>query len=191
MKVVLGISCRHIHLNKEDYKILFQKEEMEKIEDISQPGQYKSPYTVSIKTSKNIIDNVRVLGPIRDYTQFELSKTESIFLGINPPIAASGDLENAKEVEIIGPCATIKRKCAIIADRHIHITQEQKKELGLDDVDEVSVVFESEKTTVFSNVKLKVCEEAKFELHLDTDDANGALLKPGDYGTIIKMQKFH
>ena len=38
-------------------------------------------------------------------------------------------------------------------------------------------------------MKLKVCEEANLEMHLDTDDANGALLKTGDYGRIVTLTK--
>ena len=189
MKILLGVSNRHVHLTKEDYKILFNKEELNKVRDLVQPHQYVSDLFVDIKTEKNIIKHVRVLGPLRDYTQVEISKTDSYFLGLNPPIVDSGDLENACNIKIIGPCGSINRKCAIISDRHIHITKEQKEKLGLKDIDEVSVLFETEKTTIFSNVKLKICDEANLEMHLDTDDANGALLKTGDYGKIVSLKK--
>ena len=189
MEVLLGVSNRHVHLTKEDYEILFKKEELENIRDLVQPHQYVSPYYVDIKTEKNLIEHVRVLGPLRNYTQVELSKTDAIFLGINPPVASSGELEDACEVEIIGPCGSIIKKSAIIADRHIHITKQMKKDLGFEGIEEVSVLFNTEKTTLFDNVKLKICDEAKLELHLDTDDANGALLKTGDYGTIIMKQQ--
>ena len=189
MKILLGVSNRHVHLSKDDYKILFDKDELINIRDLVQPHQYVSDLFVDIRTPKNLIKKVRVLGPLRDYTQVEISKTDSYFLGLNPPVASSGELENASEIEIIGPCGSIVRKSAIIADRHIHITQKQKEELGFKDIDEVSVLFETEKSTIFSNVKLKVCDEANLEMHLDIDDANGALLKTGDYGTIVILTK--
>lgn len=189
MKILLGVSNRHVHLSKDDYKILFDKDELTSIRDLVQPHQYVSDLFVDIRTPKNLIKKVRVLGPLRDYTQVEISKTDSYFLGLNPPVASSGELENASEIEIIGPCGSIVRKSAIIADRHIHITQKQKEELGFKDIDEVSVLFETEKSTIFSNVKLKVCDEANLEIHLDIDDANGALLKTGDYGTIVILTK--
>lgn len=189
MKILLGVSNRHVHLSKDDYKILFDKDELTNIRDLVQPHQYVSDLFVDIRTPKNLIKKVRVLGPLRDYTQVEISKTDSYFLGLNPPVASSGELENASEIEIIGACGSIVRKSAIIADRHIHITQKQKEELGFKDIDEVSVLFETEKSTIFSNVKLKVCDEANLEMHLDIDDANGALLKTGDYGTIVILTK--
>ena len=69
MKVLLGVSNRHIHLNNEDYKILFGDIQPEKVKDLVQPGQYASNLKVSIKTEKNTINNVRVLMLIRQYTQ--------------------------------------------------------------------------------------------------------------------------
>ena len=189
MKILLGVSNRHVNLSKDDYNILFDKDELTNIRDLVQPHQYVSDLFVDIRTPKNLIKKVRVLGPLRDYTQVEISKTDSYFLGLNPPVASSGELENASEIEIIGSCGSIVRKSAIIADRHIHITQKQKEELGFKDIDEVSVLFETEKSTIFSNVKLKVCDEANLEMHLDIDDANGALLKTGDYGTIVILTK--
>lgn len=188
MEIILGISNKHIHLTKEDYELLFGKgKELEVDRYLLQPEQFASFSYVDIKTQKNIIKHVRVLGPLRKYTQLEVSKTDSYFLGINPPIADSGDLEEAAIVEIIGPNSSIIRKCAIIPNRHIHISPEQKKEMGLQDAFEVNVQFQSEKSTTFHNVKLKVMEDAVLELHLDTDDANGAFLKTGMKG-IIKKQ---
>lgn len=190
MDVKLGVSNRHVHLTKEDFELLFGSNYELKVDRyLFQPQQFASSCFVDIKTEKSVIEHVRVLGPLRDYTQVEISKTDSYRLGINPPIVDSGDLSNAEEIEIIGPMGNIKRKSAIIANRHIHLTSQQKIELGLNDVNEVSVLFEGEKTTLFYDVKLKVLENAKFELHLDTDDANGALLKTGDYGKIIMKQQ--
>ena len=188
MDVILGISNKHIHLTKEDYEQLFGKEEKLEVDRyLLQPEQFASLSYVDIKTEKNRIKHVRVLGPLRSYTQLEISKTDAYFLGIQPPIADSGELENASTVEIIGPNSSITRKCAIIPNRHIHISPEQKKEMGLEDVSEVDVYFPSEKETTFHNVKLKVVKDAVLELHLDTDDANGAFLKTGMKGRIKKQ----
>lgn len=188
MNVILGVSNKHVHLTKKDYELLFgEGNELEVDRYLLQPEQFASHSYVDIITDKNQMKHVRVLGPLREYTQLEVSKTDSYFLGINPPIADSGDLDEASTVEIIGPNASITRKCAIIPNRHIHISLEQKKEMGLEEADEVSVHFLGEKETTFHNVKLKVLKDAVLELHLDTDDANGALLKTGMKGTIKKQ----
>lgn len=195
MEILLGVSNHHVHLTKEDFKTLFGTEKLEKVRDLVQPHQFASSSFVDIKTEKNRINHLRVIGPFRDYTQAEISTTDSYFLGIMPPITESGDLNKAETIEIIGPCGSVVRKCCIIADRHIHITKEQKEKLGLKNIDEVAVVFKGKKTTIFCNVKLKVCDEANLELHLDTDDANAALLKTGQSGEVFMMppsyQTFH
>lgn len=188
MEVLLGVSNKHIHLTEKDYELLFgENTRLEVDRYLTQPTQFASFSYVDIKTKKNRIRHVRVLGPLRSYTQLEISKTDSYYLGINPPIVDSGCLEDAVEVEIIGPNSSIVRKCAIIPNRHIHINKQDRKRFHLEDTNEVNVYFEGEKATTFHNVKLKKLEDAVLELHLDTDDANGALLKTGMKG-IIKKQ---
>ena len=43
----------------------------------------------------------------------------------------------------------------------------------------------TEKGGIITNVHIKPSDEAFFELHLDTDDANAHLIKNGDIGEII------
>ena len=83
MKISVGISNRHVHVTKEDLEILFGiGYELNKKIDINQPEQYAAIETVTIKSNKDIIENVRILGPVRNYTQVELSKTDAYKLGI-------------------------------------------------------------------------------------------------------------
>ena len=96
MQVKLGVSNRHVHLNQEDYDILFKDTKMEVVKNLNQPTQFASNLFVTIKTPKSSIENVRVLGPIRKYTQVEVSKTDSYKLGINPPVRDSGDVLNSE-----------------------------------------------------------------------------------------------
>lgn len=187
MEVTLGVSNRHVHLNLEDFEILFGKDQkLEVKKALVQPEQFASNKTVIVKTEKSELKNVRVLGPIRNYTQVEISKTDAYQLGINPPVRDSGNLDGAEEVEIVGPNGSIKKKSAIIATRHLHLTEKMRKEYDLEGVEEVCVEKVGEKGAIFKNVKLKVQDKSALELHLDTDDANGSLLKTGDILTIVK-----
>ncbi len=180
MKVLLGVSNRHIHLTEEDYKTLFGDEPLGVVKELVQPGQFASDKKVTIKTEKRAFENVRVLGPIRKYTQVEISKTDSFALGINPPIRNSGDLDGAAEITIVGPLGEITKPCCIIANRHLHINPTQRKELGLVGIEKISAKVVSEKTTLFEDVFIKESEDFTLELHLDTDDGNGSLAKTGD-----------
>ena len=180
MKVLLGISNRHVHLTEEDYKVLFRDEVLGKVKDLVQPGQFSSDKKVTLKTEKRSIENVRLLGPLRSYTQVEISKTDSFSLGLNPPIRNSGDLEGAETITIIGPYGEVTKPCCIIANRHLHISPSQRKELGLVGIDKVCARITGEKETVFEDVYIKEREDFTLELHLDTDDGNGAFAKTGE-----------
>ena len=180
MKVVLGISNRHVHLTEEDYKIIFGDEPLGKVKDLVQPGQFSSDKKVSIKTEKRTIENVRLLGPLRNYTQVEISKTDSFSLGINPPMRNSGDLEGAAVVTIIGPMGEVTKPCCIIANRHLHINPKERQGLGLVGIEKISARIDGDKKTVFEDVYIKEDPNFTLELHLDTDDGNGALASSGE-----------
>lgn len=182
MKVRIGVSNRHVHLTKDDFNILFGDIELIKDKDLYQPNQFASIYKVSIKTEKNELKNVRVLGPFRDYTQVEISKTDAYTLGINPPIRTSGDLKGAEIVTIVGPNGTVCKECCIIANRHIHITKEDKEKYNLSD--KVCVEVGNQKKSILYDVYLKISNNSNMEMHIDTDDANGNFVKTGDEGEI-------
>ena len=185
MKVKIGVSNRHVHLTHDDYVLLFGNETIKKERDLVQKGQFASSSKVTIKTDKNYIENVRVLGPFRNYTQVEISKTDSYFLGINPPIRNSGDLTDANEITIIGPMGSIVRKSCIIATGHIHSNKSDRDNLGLTNVDYVKVEVGNIKKSILYDVYIKESEDGVFELHLDLDDANACFLKNGDEATIL------
>ena len=185
MKINVGVSNRHVHLNNDDYKLLFGDTVMTKRNDLTQPGCFASDMLVTITGPKRSIENVRVLGPNRSYTQVEVSKTDSYTLGINPPVRNSGDLIDADLITITGPKGSITRNAAIIASRHIHVDKKIREEHNLVGIDMVSVKIHGEKGGIIDNVYLKDSEEAYFELHLDTDDANAHLLKQNDEVEII------
>ncbi|MBE6139123.1 MAG: phosphate propanoyltransferase [Firmicutes bacterium] len=187
MKVSIGVSNRHVHLKEEHLKILFGNDFiLEKKNDLTQPGQYASTSLVTIKTEKSEIGKVRVLGPVRPYTQVEISKTDSYKLGLNPPVRDSGDLKGSSPITIIGPNGIVElEEGCIIPTRHIHILPSQVSMYDLEDRDTVSVKIDGEKGGIINNVHLKVSDESFFELHIDTDDANAHLTKNGDIGEII------
>ena len=56
---------------------------------------------------------------------------------------------------------------------------------GLSGKSVVDVLVGGEKGAIIKNVYLKVSDQAYFELHLDTDDANANLIKNKDIGEIL------
>lgn len=188
MQIKVGVSNRHIHLKKEDLEVLFGSGyELNVYKKLNQIGEFSSNDLVTIKTDKGEIPNVRILGPVRSYTQVEISKTDAFKLGLNPPVRTSGDIENSSPITIIGPKGILNlNEGCIIANRHIHITPKEVQEFGLIGLNEVGLKVDGIKGGILDHVHLKVSENAYFEVHLDTDDANAHLIKDGDIVEIIK-----
>ena len=153
MKVVLGISNRHVHLNKENLEKLFGSEyELKNVKLLNQPNQFISDSKVSIKTSNGIIDNVTVVGDLREYTQIEISATDAKILGINPPIRESGNLHDRAIVTLVGPKGEVTTNGCIIADRHIHITPKQKELYKLNTKEEFITIIEEYMENILKNM---------------------------------------
>ena len=188
MNIKVGVSNRHIHLSLEHYKFLFGDEEFLKLKDLSQEGEFASSYVVTLKTNKDEIKNVRVIGPLRDYTQVEISRTDSYTLGINPPVRMSGDLKNSEDVTICykDKCLFLRSAC-IIANRHIHVNINQANSLGLYHGKKVSVKFEGSRGGILNNVIVKVKDNYNTELHIDTDEANSFGINNGD--TVVLLEE--
>jgi putative phosphotransacetylase len=178
MKIPVGISARHIHLTKDNFVKLFGYEELTKFKDIKQPGLFAAEEKVTLKTDNYSIDNVRILGPFREYNQAEISKTDAYKFKVNPKVRRSSEVEGTDSITVVGPKGEIKIP-VIIANRHIHITKKQADELNVKDRQLVPVKINSEKPGVIL-AEFKVSEKAFLELHLDTDDANAFLIKQDD-----------
>lgn len=181
----IAVSNRHVHLTKEVYELLFD-EALSIKRPLNQIGEFASFQTVTLKTEKGQIENVRVVGPLRKYTQVEIAKSDAYKLGLNPPVRQSGDLEESESITIIGPKGevTLQDVC-ILAERHVHMNAIKAKELGLKHEDLVKIKVDSDKGGVMEAF-VKVSENGFFEVHIDIDDANAFLLQTGDEVEIEK-----
>lgn len=181
--VSIGISGRHVHLCQETFEKLFDKELTVK-NPLNQVGQFAANETVTIKTSKGVFENVRIIGPLRKYDQVEISMSDARKLGLNPPVRKSGDLTDADEITIISDKGEVLVKACIIANRHVHFSPDKAKELGVVDNQKMQLKITGIKSGII-DVEAKVSDDGFFEVHLDTDDANAFLLKSGDIESLI------
>lgn len=187
--IPVGVSNRHIHLSTEHLEILFGKGyELTPFKDLSQPGQYACKELLTIVgPSLRPIEKVRVLGPVRSASQVEISRTDSFVLKVKPPVRESGDIAGSAPITIIGPkgIVTLKEGC-IIANRHIHMSEDEGKAFGLKDGDYVNIEANGERKTTFYDVQVRVNKAFKLEMHIDTDDANAAGIGNGSKVKIVK-----
>ncbi len=70
---------------------------------LKQPGQYAAEEMVTLRGPKGELNKVRVLGPLRNATQVEISVADGFALGTKAPVRMSGDLLDSPGIEIIGP----------------------------------------------------------------------------------------
>ena len=187
--IPVGISNRHIHLSREHVEILFGKGyQLTKLKDLSQPGQYacKEQLTL-VGPSMRAIEGVRVLGPERKSSQVEISRTDSFTLKVKPPVRESGDIKGSAPVTVIGPkgIVTLNEGC-IIANRHIHMSEDEGKAFGVRDGEYVDVELNGERRSLFYDVQIRVHKDFRLEMHLDTDDANAAGVGTGFKAKLLK-----
>lgn len=187
--IPVGVSNRHIHLCREHLDILFGSGyELTHFKDLSQPGQYACKETLTIVgPSLRPIENVRVLGPLRNASQVEISRTDSFTLKVKPPVRESGSISGSAPITIIGPkgVVTLKEGC-IIANRHIHMSIADGAAFGVKDGEYVTVDAVGERRTRFYDVQVRVSDKFALEMHLDTDDANAAGLSGKSKVKIVK-----
>lgn len=185
--IPIGISNRHVHLSREDLETLFgANAELTKFRDLSQPGQFAAEQKVTLVGPKGVIENVRVLGPVRHETQVEISVSDCFKLGVRAPIRSSGDLAGSAGVTLVGPKGSVTLKeGVIIAERHIHMDPRSAATFGVKDGDRVNVRTTGSRALTFSEVLVRVSDKYKLEMHVDIEEANAAFLKNGDMVEIL------
>lgn len=189
-RVPIGISNRHVHLDRADMDALFGPgSELTPIKDLGQPGQYACDEVVTLKGPKGELKKVRVLGPLRKETQIEISITDGFALGIKGvPVRESGKLDGTPGIEIIGPKGTVvKNQGVIVALRHIHMLPSDAEKLGLKDKEIVSVVFgDATRGSIMDEVLMRVTDTSGLEIHIDMEEANTVGAKNGDTVAILR-----
>jgi len=180
MKVKIEISARHVHLCKKDLETLFGKNYNLRAEKkLSQPGQFASQAKVTLIGKKRKIEDVAVVGPLRERTQVEISRTDAFYLGAEAPLRISGDIKDSGSIKLSGPKGEVDLpKGLIVAKRHIHVSPAQAKELGVKKGRTVKAAVSGERALVFDEIAVRVDENYDLSVQVDTDEGNAAGLPP-------------
>ena len=187
-EVPVEISARHVHLTTQALEVLFGSGyQLTHKRDLSQPGEFLSGERVKVVTRKGEIDNVAVLGPVRQAVQVELSMTDAKSLGIKAPVRLSGDLSGAADVILIGPAGMVEAKgSAIVAKAHVHMTPADAKAYQVSNGQTVSVRLETERSVTLENVEVRVKDNFRLAVHIDFDEANAAAVGGETKGYLVK-----
>ena len=189
-KVLVETSARHIHLSREAVDVLFGAGyELTVKKELSQPGQYACAEKLEVVGPKGKL-KASILGPTRNASQVEISLTDARSIGVTAPIRESGDTAGSGACKLVNPengAELELNEGVIVAKRHIHLTPEAAAEMGVADKEIVFVKIDSERTTVFGDVVIRVSEKFAPAMHIDTDEANAACAFGEVYGEIVKL----
>ncbi|GHU63759.1 phosphate propanoyltransferase [Clostridia bacterium] len=182
---VVLLSNRHVHLNREALDILYgEGYELTEKKKLGFPI-FAANETVTLAGPKGEISNVRILGPLRPYVQAEILKADNYVLGIDAPVKISGSLDLAP-LTLIGPKGEMHLdSVALIAKRHIHMTDEQAAAWGFEKGQNVSVKIGGERGLIFENTAVVFTEIPEPTLHVDIEEGNASGLKNLDVVEIL------
>ncbi len=185
------VSAHHIHLTQAHVEALFGKgHQLTKHADLSQPGQYACTEQLTVVGPKGKVERVRVLGPVRKYTQIEIAMTEQFKLGVQPPVRESGDIADTPGCTLEGPAGSMAVDRGVIcALRHIHMTPADALRYGVRDKSVVRVRIAGDRELVFGDVLVRVDPNSSLAMHIDTDEANAAAVNSGAQGYIDGIQE--
>lgn len=183
--VMLEASGRHVHVTKEQAKILFGHG-LTPQRPLSQPGQFLAQERVTVLGPKGKFRNVAVLGPERKEAQVEISLTDGRELGITPPVRLSGDTGGTPGATLVGPEGCVPLSQGVIAaQRHIHMTPEDAARFGIRDRQVVRLQVYTTRPVIFEDVVARVSGDFATAVHLDYDEANACGFRKGDLGRIL------
>lgn len=189
-KLVVSISARHVHLTDEHTETLFGPgHRLTPMKDLYQDGFYAAEETVMVVgPRRRMLPTVRVLGPTRAHSQVELAFTDSISLGIDAPVRHSGDIQDSPGCVLVGPRGVVELKSGVIrAARHVHMSPRDAAYYGVRTGDMMKLRVESPQCSlVLEELKVRVEEGIKLEVHLDTDEGNACNM---DRATKIELGK--
>ena len=186
-KIIVEVSARHCHLSQKDLDKLYGKGyKLTIMKKISPPGQFSAQEEIKIVGSKGEM-KLRIVGPIRDKTQVELPVTDCYrFLGIEPVLRVSGDIKGTPGALLVGPKGKVEiKEGVIVAQRHLHVSDKEAKDLGVKNGDLVSVKIGGVRGLTFDKVIVRSGEGHKKSFQIDTDEGNACGWRPGTYGELI------
>ena len=183
--VELEASGRHVHVTKQQAQALFGHGLTPK-RPLSQPGQFLANERVTVVGPKGTFENVAVLGPERKEAQVEISLTDARTLGLRPPVRLSGNVAGSPGAVLQTPRGKVTlQQGVIVAQRHIHMTPEDARRMGVEDKQTVRLQVFTERPLIFDDVQIRVSPDFATYVHLDYDEANACGFQTGDLGRIL------
>ena len=180
--LIVSISARHCHLTPQAVETLFGRgRQLTPKKYLYQDGQYAAEECVTlIGPRSRVISNLRILGPCRDFNQVELAFTDSISLGFEIPVRASGDIKGTPGCMLMGPAGFLELPEGVIrAEPHVHMHPDDAAFYGVKPGARMRLRIGGACAMTFDRLLVRVSPDFKLEVHIDTDEGNACGLAPG------------
>ncbi|RRJ95347.1 phosphate propanoyltransferase [Opitutaceae bacterium TAV4] len=179
--LLVNVSARHCHLTPQAVETLFGKgRTLTPMKWLYQKDQYAAKETVTlIGPRSRVISNLRILGPCRDLNQVELAFTDSIALGFDIPVRASGNIKGTPGCMLMGPAGFLELEEGVIrAAPHVHMHPDDAAFYKVKPGEFMKLRIGGECGLTFDRILARVDPSFKLEVHIDTDEANACALTP-------------
>lgn len=175
LEVAIGINSSHAHLSEKDCVIAYNCNILKSKRKLLQPGAFASYSTLRHKSYINKAKNhyiwtsYTIVGPLRNYSQLELTAHDASILKRNFPMRMSGDLEGCPLLTVWGSTDELIEIPAFIALNHIHLDHKHSRENGRDILKKVRIFINQRWYELIIDAKYQ--ENARPEIHLNADYA--------------------
>lgn len=178
----------HVHLSTADYAVLFGDLPATVAHHLSQQGQHATESSVEVRgklLKRSLV--VRYVGPERRVTQIELTPTEAKYLGIEAPVARSGNVAEAAECVLVGPQGKVQaRGSVIIPCSHLHCSPDEAAVLRLENGQEVSMELHLDVPRILEGIVVRVHPTYTLRLHIHPDIAREHWIVGPTYASLEK-----
>ena len=184
--IPIEIIPSHVHLSEADQAALFGDAFAATVaENLSQGGQCAYAETVDVTGKLKRSVSLRILGPCRAATQVELTPTEAQLLGVNAPVAKSGDHTAAADCTLAGPEGMVSAKAVVIVPQtHIHCSDAEAAQLRVHNGKVVTVDLDTDRPCTLTDVVVRVHPTYRLRLHIHQDTARELWLTGSVHGRI-------
>lgn len=187
--LVVNISARHCHVTQEVLEALFGPgAKLTVHRELYQKGHFAANEMITIIGPRSrMISNLRILGPLRNYNQVELSYSDGIALGFDLPHRISGSVKDTQGAMLMGPAGFFEMREGVIrAMRHVHMSPADAEHYGVKNGDVLRLRIGGDAPLTLDRVVARVDPATRLEVHIDTDEGNACNLRPDTECELIK-----
>jgi propanediol utilization protein len=187
----VGIGSRHVRLCRAHVDALFgEGYALTPITTLLQPQEKACMETLCVRGPDGELDKVRLVMPCTEKTAVELSLQDMKILGLSRNEDAASASDSTLGCTLMGPKGTIVLAAGVFArPRTLLLPPAIANELSLQAGHEARVQVMGERSRVFSDVRVQVCENARPELRVSLEDANTLEVGPDLHAYVLSSSE--